>query len=232
MKPVLTAAFLALFPLFAGGAESSELNSFSLTVPGMLKPVPVWVAVPPSIGITEKVPMILVLPPGSGTRDAVHRTYRRHWKEEAEKRRILVAIPEMHAVQLGRRARRVIPSMLGNLSRRYPLDKDRVVVAGASNGGIGAAAFFLQDPERFRALITLPGGPMRDMDVPRTVAHKPVFLAVGENDREWLQATEALRRYLEAAGADVTYRVLPGQGHALSLPAEDLFGWIEKAWAR
>jgi predicted esterase len=197
-----------------------------LTIPGFFRSIPLHIVVPENTDPTLRLPLVLVLPPGRGNSEAVKGVLENYWEKEARKRNIIVVCPEMPAEKFARAAFRTVPTLLGYVFTHYPADRDRVVVAGNSNGGIGAFGCFVRCPDRFAGLLVFPGAPMKQVDVPRTLAGKSAYVLVGENDEEWVKKSEQLVAYLRKAGVNVEYEVLSGQGHALDISPDKLFDWI------
>ncbi len=210
----------------AGAGRSAGEEVVRLTVPGFFRPIRLHVVLPGAIDPTVRLPLVLALAPGRGNSEAVEGVLKRYWAKEAVRRNIVVVCPEMQAVKFARAAFRTVPTLLGYVFTHYPVDRNRVVVAGNSNGGIGAFGCFAHCPDRFAGLLVFPGAPLKGVDVPRTLSGKSAYVLVGEKDVEWTQASQDLVAYLRKAGVNVEFEIVSGQGHALNLPPAKLFDWI------
>ena len=107
-------------------------------------------------------------------------------------------------------------------------DKEKVVLIGQSNGGIGAFHTIISQPERFHSLIALPGvyqGPVENL---QKLENKNVWLIVGGQDGGWRTASEKMHEVLTGLNVQSRLNVLPGQGHVLNFNPADIFDWIEK----
>lgn len=111
-------------------------------------------------------------------------------------------------------------------------DPTQVAVVGASNGGRGAFFAALSQPDRFAAIMGLPGHYQGSASEAPTLAHMPVKLWVGEHDTPWIAAAEQTVETLTAAGVHVESTVVPGQGHVLLLAPGDLMDWIDQVLGR
>jgi predicted esterase len=109
----------------------------------------------------------------------------------------------------------------------YPVDPDRVFLAGFSMGGYGVYRTALAQPGRFRGLAVFAGQPdlgpqwlgegHPDFLEPATLAAlkgEAFFIVHGTEDRNCPFAkTQRLVEGLRAYGARVTFRAEPGRGH-------------------
>jgi dienelactone hydrolase len=125
---------------------------------------------------------------------------RAYWLGEAAARGYYVVSPEIRGSDLADTAGEVIPALFAWMEEELDFDPDRVALAGASNGGRGIFFAARAAPERFRALIGLPGsyaGPAGDL---AGLVGKPVWLMVGEEDTSWVAAAEETAAKLEEVG--------------------------------
>ncbi len=78
-------------------------------------------------------------------------------------------------------------------------DKQRVTLAGQSNGGLGAFFVARMQPERFQSIVVLPGafGAEGSLDMLRG---KPIWLLVGERDTQWVELSKRTRDLLMLGG--------------------------------
>lgn len=103
------------------------------------------------------------------------------------------------------------------IQRRYPIDFDRQVLMGYSDGASYALSIGLANPERFAALVAWAAG-FVVVDPTRfdPAAPKPrVYLEYGSHDElfPFEQVALPMRARLEAAGCDVTFSVDEGGRH-------------------
>ncbi len=177
-------------------------------------------------------PVVLALPWGGGTADLVLGLVQTYWDTEAPARGYYVVAPEVLGSSLATTADELIPDLFAWMDRELDYDPDRVVLTGASNGGRGVFFSAVANPQRFAALIGMPGRYEGDGTDLAPLAGVPVWLLVGQFDDGWVQAAESTQGALEAAGVDVTLDVVQGQGHVLRLDQALLMDWIDGALAR
>jgi phospholipase/carboxylesterase len=138
-------------------------------------------------------------------------------------------VPDRKTFNLGlERLRR----FLIDIRSGYPVDPDRLVLLGFSQGTVMAYAVGLTDPASFRGIVALSGYLPTRSDLPFQVQKLegfPVFVSHGRYDdiipvELGRGAAELLRR----AGANVIYREYP-MGHQVSEEAlEDLAAWMSE----
>jgi predicted peptidase len=189
--------------------------------------VDVAVFKPESYSDSGDHPLILALPWGAGTPDLTLGMVDAYWNREASRRGYVVVAPSIRGSSLATEADDFIPALFSWLDENVSYDAERVVVVGASNGGIGVFHSLASDPTRFAAAIAMPGrysGPTEKLE---PFAGKPVWLMVGEMDRGWHAATEEARVTLEAAGVTPRVNMIRGQGHVLRLDDRILMDWLD-----
>lgn len=121
---------------------------------------------------------------------------------------------------------------------RYPVDRERVVVAGFSQGGLMAYDLGLRDPERCAGIVGLSTWfpPPLAADIPRRPEHEslPVLVMHGTTDQMVpVERARESREALRAYGVGLTYRELD-MGHEIRPDAlRVVVRWLEeKAFAR
>ena len=115
---------------------------------------------------------------------------------------------------------------------RYPVDRNKLIVLGFSQGGAIAYDLFLREPERFAALIALsswlPEALADQIPGEQALAGRPVLVAHGTQDPmiDVERARESRKRLLER-GVALTYREYE-MGHEISQDAlRDLVSWLD-----
>lgn len=177
-------------------------------------------------------PVLLALPWGAGTADLVETFVASYWLTEPSARGYYVVAPEVRGSTLDRTADEVISALFEWMDADLEYDAERVALVGASNGGRGAFFAALAQPDRFQAIMTLPGhysGPAADLDV---LAEKPIYFLVGSEDQRWVELTEETREALASHGISSGLWVVPGQGHVMRLDPRPLLDWIDSALER
>ncbi len=186
----------------------------------------------PAEGTSAPHPVILALPWGAGTAQLVEGFVGSYWLTEPARRGYYVVAPEVRGSNLSRTADEVLSALFSWMDAELDYDAQRVALVGASNGGSGAFFAALAQPDRFAAIMTLPGqysGPAEDLAVLRD---KPIYFLVGQRDESWLGMTEETRAALESQGIASGLRVLGGQGHVLRIDPSLLLDWIDVSLKR
>ena len=114
---------------------------------------------------------------------------------------------------------------------RYPIDRDRTVVLGFSQGGLMGFDLALREPERFAGLVALSSWlpELLSSNLPRKAAQQgfPVLVIHGTEDPLIeIERAHETRDTLQDFGVDLTYRELP-MGHEIRPEALRLVvGWL------
>ena len=134
-------------------------------------------------------------------------------------------------------------ALLDELSRRYPIDPDRLYITGMSMGGRGAWYLAYRYPERFAAIAPVAAfQPITHWAASGRLRTVPVRAYHGDTDdlASFRDAT-ALHEAMQAVGGESELVVLEGRNHFISDVFEDpeLYRWLLKhrrrgaaAWAR
>lgn len=196
-----------------------------------------WVSLPVGGGETTN---LLVLPPegaprgvviafpwGRGDAGLLAGLVETYWNRAAPARGYAVVGVETYGPGLDAGAERLMPALLAWIRANLPGAEGRVVLTGASAGGIGVFHAALAAPNQVHAILAMPG--RADESLPLgPLAGTPVRLLVGELDGRWVSGSESTARRLQQAGALVELEIVPGQGHVLRVPQVELADWIER----
>ncbi len=116
---------------------------------------------------------------------------------------------------------------LEDVLARYPVDPERLVLAGFSMGGYGVYRTHVENPRRYKALVVLSGAPdlgpqwlgeghpsFLDATTLGPFKGVPMFIVHGTEDRNcpYAKAVQVVEG-LKAAGAEVTFVPEEGRGH-------------------
>lgn len=118
----------------------------------------------------------------------------------------------------------------------YPVDPERVVVGGFSQGGVMAYDLGLRQPERFAGLMALSSwlAPSLAEDIPQAPAHEgfPVLVIHGTEDQMVdVERAQASRELLRPLGVRIQYREF-SMGHEIQPEALKLVvDWLGKRMA-
>ena len=117
-------------------------------------------------------------------------------------------------------------AVIGWIDENFAGASGDLVMTGASAGGVGVFHAALAVPDRVGGIIAMPGRYTGDASL-ESLAGAPVWMMVGEGDARWIAGSEATAERLEDAGAQVTFDILPGQGHVLIVAQDALVRWME-----
>ncbi len=121
---------------------------------------------------------------------------------------------------------------ISQLPELYPVDPARLYLMGFSQGAAACYSFALSDPQSVAGVIALAGflpDPARERIVPNCLAHKPIFISHGIQDKDvpLSQAQEA-REALAITGATISYHEYE-TGHKLNAQGmRDLKAWLSQ----
>ncbi len=177
-------------------------------------------------------PVIFALTWGSGSVTEVMDMVFTYWLDEPPTRGYYVVAPQVRGSTLQETAFDLIPAIFDWMDGKITYDPDQVALVGASNGGRGVFYSAVEHPDRFSALVGMPGRYEGDGTDLEGFAGKPVLLLVGELDESWVEESQNTLEFLEASGADATLEVVEAQGHVLSLNMVRVMDWIDEALGR
>ena len=121
---------------------------------------------------------------------------------------------------------RLIPPLVDVLEKRAGVDGGNVLLAGLSNGGIGAIEIASLTPGRFMGAVAMPGLPSSRMSV-QGLKGLHVFLRIGSEDElKWAQHYDAAVRDLTRAGTRLDARLVPGAHHEVPIDWKELDAWL------
>ena len=180
----------------------------------------------------EDHPVVVALPWGAGSADLVEGFIAQYWLTEPAARGYYVVSPEIRGPALDGTAGQLLPALFDWMETELSADLDQVVLVGASNGGRGAFFAAIAAPDRFRAVLTLPGRYEGASERLARLSGKPIWMIVGELDTSWVTATRATVQALESQGITAEVDVVPGQGHVMALDPVRLMDWLDEALGR
>lgn len=162
--------------------------------------------------------VLIALPPGPQTRDMVAMGLE-PWAESMAADGWFVISPVSPKGLFADESAAVLPAFLDAVVAEHSIGAKKLFLFGMSNGGLSAFKLALAQPERFAALVTIPGRPADDdMDNLATLATMRITMVVGTNDTEfWTAGAKTAKVILEAADAPVNLQYLSETGHAAHL---------------
>ncbi|MGH8113819.1 MAG: hypothetical protein ACREPS_02005 [Rhodanobacteraceae bacterium] len=177
------------------------------------------VVLPDHYDAQRSYPTILAFGGGPQTVDVVERMVEGTFQTQAEKRGYIVAMPAAPDGQLFFEAgARIFPAFLQQILSTYKVEDGKLLVAGASNGGISAFYIASLYPRYFRSITAFPGylpnpTPAR-IDA---IADMCIHMLVGQFDELGFdRPMQQEARVFRQRGMALTYSVEKGQPHRLA----------------
>jgi predicted peptidase len=160
---------------------------------------------------------VLAFPGGPQTMSTVERTVARNWRDEAERRGYIVAVPAApDGVLFFEGGERIFPEFLKQLLSDYKIIDNKFHIAGVSNGGISAFHIAAMYPQYFWSVTGYPG--FLEEATPARVsalAKICINMHVGELDTGWQEEMKAEAAKFREKGYTVRFTVEKGQAHQL-----------------
>jgi phospholipase/carboxylesterase len=126
----------------------------------------------------------------------------------------------------------VLRHFLEEIKEAYPVNPERLVLLGFSQGTVMAYAAGLLDPQSFRGIAALSGYVPNKSGLPfrvQQLTHLPVFISHGEFDEVIpVRLGRESADFLKAAGADVDYHEYPMGHEVREETLRDLGAWMGK----
>jgi len=229
MRPVAISAllFCALDPLSASVlAKTARIGKTT---------VHYKVVLPEPFDASKAYPGVLAFSGGPQTMTTVDGAIARNWREQAEKRGYIVAIPAAPDDQLFfEEGARVFPEFVTRFLAEYKIQDGKLHIAGVSNGGIGAFHIAALYPQFFLSIAGCPGY-LPDATSARlqAISKMCVNLYAGRLDEGWAEAMEKQSSGFRSAGMTVHFSVEKGQPYRIDTlagaGASRLFDFFEES---
>jgi predicted peptidase len=176
------------------------------------------VVLPDHYDAQRSYPTILAFGGGLQTMNIVERTVEGTFRDQAEKRGYIVVMPAAPDGQLFfEDGARIFPAFLQQILSTYNVEGSKLLVAGASNGGISAFYIASLYPRYFRSITAFPGYLRYPTPASvRAIAGMCIHMFVGQFDgfgfdKPMQQEAQVFRRL----GMTLTFSVEKGQPHRL-----------------
>ncbi len=106
----------------------------------------------------------------------------------------------------------MVMEVLAKTKREFNLDDSRLYLTGLSQGGHGTWTIAAMHPDLFAAIAPVCG--WADEEVAKKVAKLPIWTFHGDKDEAVrLEASEKMKKWIEAAGGECKLTIYPGVGH-------------------
>lgn len=170
--------------------------------------------------------VVVAFPWGAGDAGLLLGMMQAYWDPAAPDAGYAVVGVVAYGPGLERSGGEVMAAVMGWIDENLGEAGDKVVMTGASAGGVGVFHAALAAPDRVGGIIAMPGRYSGEASL-ESLADAAVWMMVGEGDANWVGRSEATAERLEAAGVEVTHEVVRGQGHVLRVDQDMLVRWIE-----
>ncbi|MYC00052.1 MAG: hypothetical protein F4X60_16080 [Gemmatimonadetes bacterium] len=170
--------------------------------------------------------VVVAFPWGAGDAGLLLGLMQSYWDPAAPDAGYAVVGVVAYGPGLERNGGEVMAAVMGWIDENLGEAGDKVVMTGASAGGVGVFHAALAVPDRVGGIIAMPGRYSGEASL-EVLADAAVWMMVGEGDTNWVGRSEATAGKLEAAGVEVTHEVVRGQGHVLRVDQDVLVRWIE-----
>ncbi len=187
------------------------------------------VALPKNFDPNKKYPVFLGLAGGTGTSQVVDYCYHTLFRSSLLDGYVKVFPVAPKGKNFTKVDARYINTLLDALPKYELATEDGWIVAGTSNGGVGAFNFAHKQAKRFKGLFVAPGilAISKNAGFPKEWAKYQMMICVGEKDADsWVQgcktSVEILKKEVFKSQPErVDYQLLPDQGHIVS-PSFDM----------
>ena len=196
------------------------------------KDYPYALFLPESSGSDEKVPLLVVLHGlgGSGANTIPA------WIERSGKEFAVLCPSYPMGAWWARPAEDMVLSLIDQVREQYPIDSDRIFLAGLSNGAIGAYMIGMFYPNRFAGLIPIAGSiTPRYMSFLENLRNTPIYMIQGAHDPIFpIRLSRRVHKILSDMRYPVIYREHGEKGKAHGghfLPESeipDMMEWMRK----
>lgn len=125
-------------------------------------------------------------------------------------------------------AMRLTMEVLGNLSKEFSIDQNRLYITGLSMGGYGTWDTIQRQPNMFAAAIPICGG--GDPKFARQIANVPIWAFHGDKDTAVkVERSRDMINAIKEAGGAAKYTEYPGVGHnswTATYKNQDVHDWL------
>ncbi len=220
------ALMLALFAARPAPADAAATKGANPN-----EPTVVSVITPPGFVRAKPVPVLIALPPGGQTAELAKAMLDRYWGAEAKRRGwVVISL----AARPGRlmfepNVAKLVDGVVDRALSASGVVPSRLALGGVSNGGLSAFRLALDRPERYSALVVLPGFPPNGSRENVTALKRlRVAMWVGANDTSWVSPMRAARDTLQSAGGAVTLVEVANSEHIIdNIVPSELFDALE-----
>jgi len=177
------------------------------------KKLPYYLSLPRNFNEAKTYRVILAIPPGDQTKEFVG-VYSGWFDYFRELGWVVISPVTPNDKLFFQGPERYLPRLLKSLDGKIKVFGNKFYLLGVSNGGISAFRASTLYPEKFHSITVLPGWPKpADENRLDKIIGIPINFVVGEIDERWRKKSEEFYETLKNLGADVSYEIIPGEGH-------------------
>ena len=169
----------------------------------------------------ERFPLLLALH-GTGQ---TNRNYFEIWRGEAERRKVMVLAPAIESLDL-----EALYQLVEEVARRYPVDRQKILLAGVSSGALVARWLLLKRPAFWERVIFVasPTGEHWAETVDGKGFPPLLFVHGGQDKQFKLEEIIQQVEVLKSEGVETTLFSYPNAGHEQRPEwSRRIFDWIE-----
>jgi predicted peptidase len=212
------------FPVQTGFVEHH------VTVDG--QPKTVWVFVPPKFDPNRIYPAILFLhglfEQGNGGTNVLGAGLGPVIARNPDAWPFITIFPQSDGTWQGEEREHLAMAALDDAEKRYPIDPDRVILAGLSYGGLGVWEIGARHKDRFAALVPISG--QANTDLADALAPLPAWVFASRAD-PWVlpDNSRQMCRAIQACGGHVTLTEFDGDAHdcwEMAVDESQLLPWM------
>ena len=163
-------------------------------------------------------PVLVAMPPGSQSEEAVDSAMSLFWGRQASQRGWVVVSPAVPAGSWHSRSGTGIAArFLDSIASRFNPEGGKFHLAGCSAGGRSAFRLAVDAPERFQSLSVIPGQPYGQAEFEKLDRLKgiQVSMFVGAEDKTWVKGGTRVKKRLDELGIDCSLTIVPDEGHVI-----------------
>lgn len=190
----------------------------------------VWTVLPKGYRKGRRYPVVVAIPSLGGDRHQVERGLTTYWEKEAYHRGMIVVSPGVAGINLFYDAREFVPALFKWMDQALSYDKKRVFITGVNQGGTGAFYAAIAAPEKFAAIICIPGGYNAEPKRLEALRGKRILLVANRREKSWHDISVDTERQLKKAGAKVELIEIDQEERPywIEYDPKKLFDWLEK----
>lgn len=211
---------LLMLPIAVNAQERLELADGSVLSVFLIEPTD---------SLVQPAPLVILMGGGSGNLSITQDTAR--WLGTGFAQRgwfVAVPVSPNNRSFRGTENNGKIEQLIDALQMRGAIEKDKVLLAGVSNGGMSALEIAGRNSSKYYGVVAVPAL-FRGKSRGKSLEGLSIYLRIGGEDQlGWADQFDETAKNLEDAGALVDAEVLYGAPHMFRMDWSSLEPWLEK----